>query len=864
MRSLFVVTLLLLGLSGCSKEPTEEQKEADEILAKAKIFLARGEYREARALLEEARELDEGLSRTARVAEELKLVGSAMKATAEFDSAFMYYNRAIEQYRNVADRDAVREITLEIASVVRMRGEERRAFGIYVEALRLARVFKDDEGIRDIEWAMLASCRALDERIEERRILAELLKECTARKDVGGLGRIHFETGLSQCAVGGYDSAAQSFQRAFALTESMKDSLLPLNALLWLGIAEGAAGDLRRSFQAYGDAIRRSEKVRGAQPIRLELFARVGNAYLRTRRFTDAARFYRAALTTAINTGNKLAEAYIALQLGHCDLESKRDAAVKTYQSSLELLRSLGHVPGIVYAQVSLGIAAKRSAQFTEAYKNLKAAVDAVATIAVRRDQDDLYVDCERAFLGPARLAAYDELTELLLAAGKFDEGFSLVEQRNAVAARNDLDAFEPRPLNEALAGALQLYFEERAKHIGAEQLLEQVLRSGFQQKEQLASIKTVMDNSTKKMAEASDEVVRLNRAYEPVVTVAGTGLGAVQKALVPGVAFVEFAPTRKALYAFVATAGRTAVRMAAVSADSIISQSHQFVTLLRRRELRVDSTRFQAMRVDQRLQQLTGQLFSAYIRPVESDVAGVTKIIAVFGGDLPTVPLHVLRRGTLPGAPFLCEQHLITYLPSAAALTLGTAALESVHEVIGFGHPGNTSWDVEYELRDIRAFYKEARLFFNQQAALNTLQTEKADILHLAVEVRHDGDAPRNSYVTLSDGKTMDGERQVPLGELFSMASFPSVVLSDLEVNHTTIVPSEAYIYLINGTGALITNAYTPSRKTKKIFGEMLYTALLQGNTTPAAYWKTQLEMMRNPESSGQYAWGAFFLWGK
>jgi len=78
------------------------------------------------------------------------------------------------------------------------------------------------------------------------------------------------------------------------------------------------------------------------------------------------------------------------------------------------------------------------------------------------------------------------------------------------------------------------------------------------------------------------------------------------------------------------------------------------------------------------------------------------------------------------------------------------------------------------------------------------------------------------------------------------------------------TIRRSEPFLFLLNGTGAYITNLYIPSRKTKKVFGESLYTALLQGSTVGAAYWRAELDMMKDPELSGECSWAPFCYWGK
>jgi hypothetical protein len=61
-----------------------------------------------------------------------------------------------------------------------------------------------------------------------------------------------------------------------------------------------------------------------------------------------------------------------------------------------------------------------------------------------------------------------------------------------------------------------------------------------------------------------------------------------------------------------------------------------------------------------------------------------------------------------------------------------------------------------------------------------------------------------------------------------------------------------------------VIGNGFTPSRKTKKFFGEVFYTALLGGNSVQSAYRKVQMEMIKNPDYAPQFVWAPFFLWGK
>jgi CHAT domain-containing protein len=179
-------------------------------------------------------------------------------------------------------------------------------------------------------------------------------------------------------------------------------------------------------------------------------------------------------------------------------------------------------------------------------------------------------------------------------------------------------------------------------------------------------------------------------------------------------------------------------------------------------------------------------------------------------------------------------------------------------------GHPGGTSWDVEYELRDIRAFYKDVRFYFNQDATLAALQKEHGDVLHLASEFHFSGRVDENSYVVLSDGKSFNTTRRVPAGELFSLPSFSATIISDLGERSTGIHRVQPMIFLLNGSTSVIVSSYPPLRKTKKFFGEIFYTSLLGGSNSAQAFRQTQIAMIKSPEYSSPHIWAPFFVWGK
>jgi CHAT domain-containing protein len=255
--------------------------------------------------------------------------------------------------------------------------------------------------------------------------------------------------------------------------------------------------------------------------------------------------------------------------------------------------------------------------------------------------------------------------------------------------------------------------------------------------------------------------------------------------------------------------------------------------------------------------------LHSLFVRPIENDIAGASRLYVLLPDNMPLIPIHALRKNSIQ-AGYLTERLLVSYLPAAEALGFKAALPSAVREVVALGHPGTSDWDVEYELRDIRAFYKETRLYFSQQATLGTLRKERADLLHLAVELRWDAHSPGNSTMILQDSKSPAVVRNISLEEILGLPAYPAVVVSNLAKGYATIHPAEPYLFLANGTRTVIMDGYPPLRKTKKYFGEIFYTALLGGMPVSEAYHQVQLEMIRNPDYAPMRTWGAFFMWGR
>lgn len=865
LLSLIAFGCVLVWMTGCSEGPSPEQQRADSTFALAQEKWYNGELQTARELVYQALHLDSTLGRVGRTAEQYRLLGDIHAGLADYDSALSLYTESLTRYRSLADKHAARAVTMQVGSIHRWLNEERKALTMYTEALRLSQVHKDIEGVRELEWGMLPSLRELGDVEGEDKLLANLLDSYVASNNVGMQARVHFEFGLAYMKRGVNDAAVESYLRALTLADQSRDSLLAIASLLKIAVTYAHLGKVQEAFHVYTDGLKRSDQTSGAHELRLEMLIRVGNINLRNRQYAEAMRFYNAALSSAIAAGNKRAEGYIFLQRGHCEFEQAKEAGTKSYEAALDLFTGARFSPGIAYASLSLGVAYQRMNKPAEALALLTTAVERLEEWHEPRNSDDVYADCEESFQLAHQIQPFDGLIEQLLKVGKNEQAFSFMGRRKGKELHELLAGFEIKTRSQYLTEKLGEFRHLHGLRIGAERQLAYALAKGRSDRSVINEIHARLDRTTARLADLGVEISGLDRTFTSAVRPYSLSLGEVQKLLPSGTALLEHALTRRSLYAFLITPSKVSVQVSAVTKDRVQSRVDEYVRLLISRGEQEDSSAASLRVVDRQIGDLTTSLYSMFVRPVENELGGISRLLIVPGSDVASLPFPALSRSPSRRlGPYLIEQYQVSYLASPTALLLQGSPMLRDHDIVALGHPGNTGWDVEYELRDIRAFYREARLYFEQRATLATLQRERGDVLHLAARVDFDGQAPSSTGIILSDGKSFETYRQVLWGEMFSTHPFSTVLLSDLQRDRSTVDPREPHALLMNGSSTVILSVYPPARKTRKFFGELFYTALLSGSTPQAAYRTALTEMIKNPEYAPPHIWAPYLLWGK
>ncbi len=853
------VAALILALGGCSGG-AEDTTTLDSVLTRTEALVEAGKDRDARQYLHAALMTRTDIREGKATAAGSRMLAELYTASAFYDSAHVFYERAADAYRGLAQRGNAYAMVIAAGELDIRSGRPDRARLQYEEALRLAQVFGDSASAHALRLALIPVYAMLEDRDAERDALSRLYTTARSHQDRGGEAAIEYAAGLASAGRGANDEAAAAFLRTVTLADGAGDSLLATKALMQVGIVLDRTGQTHDALATFGSALSRSSLLRYHTDLAAELLVRVGNLYLRGRDVAQATRFFRSAEKIANASQDALLEAYLMMQMGHAALATDKTAALQSYRSAYDQFRSFRYAPGTAYALSTLAAVAERENRLTDALQLATAAVaEEERTLAVRAPSS-LYRDCERSSLFEPDEEPSQQLVALLLQLSRTDEAFVAQQRRNSRAMMRRLSPGVFRTGAADPDSVLAFCADQQALHRGAEWQQEFVLTRASSHITVREDILGVMERTRTGVAEAAEDLVRLAPAFLPLARVSGEMPADVQKRVPPNSALLTFIPGRRSVSVVVITPAGSTVRVSIQPVAKIVSAIEAYLSALRAQTVDGEGGGKPKPAQGVELQTLTRTLYEALLLPVDPLLKPGTRLFVLFPEGMPPFPIHALRRAPMPGSPYLIERFPVQYLTDLRFPSVHTPAVPTVVACAGFA--GSSTWDVEYELRDVRFFFKDARMLFHRDVTLDSVRAVRSDVLHCALQMQFGVRSPLAGRFFLSDGASQEGGHAYPLTTLTTFPSARIVVMSSLTAGLPSFDPLVPFALGTNGTGSIVMNVFMPTRGAKKAFGELFYTALLQGLTAEDAVQKAQVEMIRGKQFATPASWAGYMAW--
>ncbi|MGH2568680.1 MAG: CHAT domain-containing protein, partial [Bacteroidota bacterium] len=379
---------------------------------------------------------------------------------------------------------------------------------------------------------------------------------------------------------------------------------------------------------------------------------------------------------------------------------------------------------------------------------------------------------------------------------------------------------------------------------------------------DQLRALQLEIGRSKEEIAQTAERIARIQPNYELLVRVGEITLAGVQSAIPRGTLVLRFLPAPDQFYIFALTRSRFEVRTSAIKADELLRMVDEYQRLMQDPNVYAGAAGVASVPSMTRFATLSTQLYNALLKPI--DDLYERNLLIMPGREFETFPFHTIERQDQKGnVQYVVEFMSVDYLPCFAALTYKTAMSLRTKDVIALGNPTGKNWSVDYELRDIRSFYKAATIRIGLEASWQGLTGARGDVLQISSEFGSGRVSKPLGTFVLSGGETQGESVELPFEKLSEVPVFPVVYLSNQLGEGSGLAAAHALLLRIAGTADLFLNSWSADRKAAKFFSEYFYTHLANGLAPGDAYRQTLLNMIRTKEVNHPRSWGQFFHYG-
>jgi len=865
-------------VSGCGGESSEKKlRDARALNDKARSLFYQRQYPEAMTVVRKAMNANSELQQDSALTENYLLLGLIQRALGQYDSTLTTLRYVLERAHLMTNPLIERKGKIALADFLTAMRVYGDAVSLATDAATSSKFSSDWESLRS---SLLVACSAnhgLGHQDAELKTLGELLKVEVER--LGGQdAALVFEGRLGAFAAACRpDSVRSAFEEWMRLSRFKGDTLSVARAYLRWGLYKQSVHQYDSSFHALSKAL----DVLNLRPdllLQCRLLCSLGNLAFRQRNFDNAKRYYKDALELIHKEGNCPLEIMVNVQLLACDLHLNRSMNKQNLDEIKEKCTALkdtcdqmGFREGKAVALFFLGRLAERRNEFAAALTSYDRAREEYEQNLLPDGDSDASQVIE-SFMEGGQTGWYEAPLQLQCSVENVENAFELMERRNLSDAIRFFSLLKIATPSDVVNRSIAEVQWKRAGLSLLEQTIAQELADGKRENiDRLHGLQELYPLRLIELSEAENELAAASASYQWLLRLQQPRLKEIQDKLSANNAVVEFMPLANSLCIIVVRKDSAVMRSVPVNRDYLFSLVNEYKSLISDARLSGQVSSFSKSAALSRTNKLSQMLYTLLVGPVRplfpaasgnARVGG--KLYLVVPKEFGYLPLHTLRTFENNKLTSLDQKFNVSYLPSAAVLLFPSVTETVVHDVVGCGCAGNTSWDVEYELKDIHAFYDKAKLLFDTSATLENLAHLHYDLLQITAEFSLDTARPGNSYIVLSDGATAAGMREIPLGKMLALPSPQTLLFSNISSIPGGLFRYAPFALLANGTQTVIATMWQGERKSKKYFGEVFYTNLQLGASASVAYQQAVVALGNREEFSPVTMSGLYYQFGR
>ena len=862
---------LLLLLAQCERND-QPLSDATGVFDKAVSFFEDKAYFQAESLFVRSLPVFERSGQTYTVVEANRFLGQIYLAEGRFYTALGRFETALELTQSLKDFRTEMTLRSLIGDSYASLDGFQPALLSYREAHRLSSAFNDLETKASIEMRMgevSTYTNHLDDAFAYYQAAFSYYQSqggVRAAEALGGLGEVLYRQKK-------LDAAENSLNQARSMIQKGSEPVLDARLRMETGIVLKARGKNNEALQEFREAANNLRSKKTGRDQEIQLLFNIGMVYFDNGRFVDAKKYFNEAEGLARTAGDGIAEGYLGLLNVRCDERSLPanqklqdvDRLAGEYQAVAQKFQAGGHRSGEAYAHAQVGRLYESIGNLNRARDEYRQALEIEETTLGEfiipkyhhQYQETVNLDAERS-------SWYAQLASLLIQMKGKDEALAVLErgtQHSQAKLLQDVSIAIRHPsLKPDLLKARSTLRELRMRQIEQSSMLS--VRRGFKDDKYVNALHNQISNLQREFATVSDRIISQYPNYEPLLHAGPVKIKDIQASIPAGTLVVRFLPSNDQLHVFALTKTKFEVKSAIVPREKLLSLVAEYQRLMHDPSVYTGTSGETSVATMTRFATLSTQLYDYLLRPIDGMLE--RNLVIIESPEFDRFPFHTIERQDRGGSvKYVIEITSVDYLPSLSAIRFKTTDTERLSRVVALGDPTGKNWSIDYELRDIRSFFKDATVLISRDASWDNLKDAKTDVLQLSSDfLMSEGDSPLG-MVALAKVQTPEEVSKIPFEKLTEIQAPAVVVLSNEYGEGFGLSTTHALVLRINGTSDVFFNSWFSDRKAAKFFSEFFYTHLANGLAPGDAYRQALLNLIRTRDVSHPHSWGQFFHFG-
>jgi tetratricopeptide (TPR) repeat protein len=870
-----VTFILLFGVFLNLACDTDERPLTDpsDIYEKAVLLIHEHSFKQAKPLLLQAIGLFKDLKKTDQLPEAMIFLFQTHLELGEFRAALSVSEEAAGLMRKEGDVHGEVQLSLLEGDLYAKIQNYDHAIARYQNAATSATAFDDKLSFMEAQIKLASALQAGGNLDEALQVYKNALPQAQAGNDQFSLASVLCGMGSIYSSQRRFTEASSSLTQAIASAGQTSDPFIMARVQTEMGLLHTAQNNANAALRDFRDGINMLRKARTGRDWETVLLFRLGYLYEQNGKFLEAKRYYTDATEIARSLDDRIAENYLSFFVLRCsnnllspELKVQQKANLRqSYEHLAKVFQECKHIAGEGYIYTQIGKEFERSGDLQNARDWY--------TKAVMLDQNTFaaYSDVEfhmpyQTALGilPFHMDWYERLSVVLIKLQRQEEALKILEFSRMKQLAGDFQNLEVslrHPKIKQLTKDIQKQLQQ-AKLLEIEYTARFASNRFSCERDEMKALHTEVESAKQSIRKGAWQIVDAHPNYEALVLPGRIDASAIKKFIPNGSLAVQFLPADDTLYIFAVTRSRLVVRTSAIRCDSLLQLMTEYRRLLQDPSVYSHEATEASIASMTRFALLSMQLYEILLRPVD-DLFERNLIIAV-RDDMDGFPFHAIeRQDSKENVKYVIELTGVDYVPSIVSLRYNTASFTRAQDVTVFGNPTGKNWSLDYELRDIRSFFKNARVMVGLDASWDNLKSIKADILQISTTFsQRSAELPLGNFI-LSNGLIAEQSTTAPFEKLTELSAVPVVILSNQYGQGIGLSAEHALLLHLNGVSDVFLNVWQADRKAAKFFSEYFFTHLSNGLAPGDAYRQALLNLIRTREVSQPRSWAQFFHFG-